>query len=80
MHTNAFYKLPRLSDSHSRCNSILLDMLSIKYLKKCFSFSVLMAQMLFGFGILAATMPSYIAFIMLWFCTGMYRVTLMFFP
>ena len=31
---------------------------------------VLMAQLLFGCGILAATMPSYITFIILWFFTG----------
>lgn len=33
---------------------------------------VLMAQMLFGCGILAATMPTYISFVFVWFFTGQY--------
>ena len=31
---------------------------------------VLMAQMLFGFGILTATMPNYVTFVIFWFFTG----------
>ena len=32
---------------------------------------VLMAQLLFGCGILAATMPTFVSFVIIWFLTGM---------